>query len=149
MKVLFLDVDGVLNSAEWFAKQEPTKPLRLHEIDPKPVKRVLRVLEETGAKIVLSSTWRLVPELVERLRAVGLPIWDVTPSSDSGHRATEIRTWLATRLGTRFAIIDDDADAGEGDDLRPYFVRTHWKHGMYGKHEKALLAILNGEEPKR
>jgi len=147
MKVLFLDVDGVLNSADWFHKLDPKVKGAIHELDPKAVKRVQHVLEVTGAVIVLSSTWRKLPELRKIIEAAGLPIFDITPSHDDGHRGDEIIAWLEAWHGVEaFAIIDDDTDAGEGCagacSLAPRFVRTHWKHGMYGKHEKQLIAIL-------
>jgi HAD domain in Swiss Army Knife RNA repair proteins len=147
MKVLFLDVDGVLNSADWFHKLDPKVKGAIHELDPKAVKRVQHVLEVTGAVIVLSSTWRKIPNLTA---AIGLPIYDVTPVHDSGHRGTEIRMWLNAHPDIEtFAIIDDDADAGDGHNalipgppLKSRFVRTHWKHGMYGRHEKKLIELL-------
>jgi hypothetical protein len=147
VKVLFLDVDGVLNSAEWFAKQpamSPKMPLFLCAVDPKPVRRIQNVLSATGAVIVLSSTWRLVPEYVQVLRAAGLPIHDVTPRIPDVPRWQEILSWLRCRdaAPVQFAILDDDPDAGDHPMLAPYFVRTHWKYGMYGKHERQLMEIL-------
>lgn len=138
MKVLFLDVDGVLNSAEWFARQMP--PVDMASCDPKAVKRVLRVLEQTGATLVLSSTWRHYPELLDKLKTVyGLPISDVTP--DTGHRGDDIELWLFDHPGVvAFAVIDDDTDAATAGN----FVRTHWKYGMYGKHERLLRELLSG-----
>lgn len=136
MKVLFLDVDGVLNSATWFASQPP---MAVTEVDATAVRRIQRIVAQTGAKVVLSSSWRHQPELVAQLRAAGVPIDDMTPRSEN--RGDEIRAWL---LGhpevTTFAILDDDADAGDYAPER--FVRTYWRTGMYGKHEKAVLALL-------
>lgn len=145
MKVLFLDVDGVLNSMEFFAKMPATKHLDM--VDPKPVRRVLRVLRATGAAIALSSTWRAYPALIDKLEEAGLPLCTLppTPQLPEGalHRHHEIRAWLAEYGPVeRFAIIDDDADAGAHPELAPYFVKTHAKYGMYGKHEKQLIEIL-------
>lgn len=145
MKVLFLDVDGVLNSADWFRQMDPTAHGIALELDPKAVRRIQRVIEQTGAKIVLSSTWRKHPFCVAAIEAAGLPIYDHTPDLSlqdrNTPRAHEIRLWLATHPEVEaFAIVDDDSDAGQGLEAR--FVRTRWKHGLYGKHEKALLALL-------
>ena len=74
--VLFLDVDWVLNSATWFASKGP---MSVTEVDPRAVRRVQRIVAKTGAKIVLSSSWRGSAELEEKLRAAGVPIDDVTP----------------------------------------------------------------------
>lgn len=140
MKVLFLDVDGVLNSLAWCAKQPAMKRAE-DMLDPQAVKRVIRVCEATGAVIVLSSSWRHAPNLVAKLREVGLPIIDVTPSLSDNPRWIEISAWLSRHKGEkveRYAIIDDDADA----DITDHFVRTYPKYGMYGKHEKQLMEIL-------
>lgn len=137
MKILFLDVDGVLNSAEFFCRNKHI--VRPSEVDPKAVKRILRVLEATGAQIVLSSSWRHVPELIERLIQAGLPIMDKTTVLLDQPRSAEIRAWLDEHPETTsFAIIDDDTDA----EIAGHFVRTRWKHGMYGKHEAMLIALL-------
>lgn len=58
MKVLFLDVDGVLNSrthpAFGFHKEAPG----LMGMAPEHGAILQEVLNSTGAKIVISSTWR-------------------------------------------------------------------------------------------
>ena len=54
MKVIFLDIDGVLN--------EDTTPTRTQScalfIDQEKLLRLKRIIDATQAKIVLSSTWR-------------------------------------------------------------------------------------------
>jgi len=49
MKLIFLDIDGVL----------ATQATRYNYLDVECVARLDRVLEATGAQIILSSTWRL------------------------------------------------------------------------------------------
>jgi HAD domain in Swiss Army Knife RNA repair proteins len=56
MKVIFLDVDGVLNS-----KKTPNPGKFPYIVDPILLSRLLELLRLTDAKIVLSSTWRLDP----------------------------------------------------------------------------------------
>ena len=61
MKVIFLDIDGVLNS-ETFSKDNHKVYLATGEIKPdvdeKAVQRLVTIIKETNAKIVLSSSWR-------------------------------------------------------------------------------------------
>ncbi len=52
--IIFLDIDGVLNGHNWSSSAES------NIIQPTPVKHLNRILEETGAKIVLSSSWRYI-----------------------------------------------------------------------------------------
>src|SRR5262245_22677615 len=63
-RVLFLDVDGVLNHEAAFT----TMKLGPAPIDPACVAQLDRVVEATGAKIVLSSAWRNLPGLERKLR---------------------------------------------------------------------------------
>lgn len=165
MKVLFLDIDGVLNSAEWFLSGVPKN---IWDLDPKAVRRLKRILEATGAKVVLSSAWRKYPKEVAHLRTL-FDIHDMTPvmttflgcthrRPDGGPqhgadnctdplthpvpRHEEISAWLAAHPEvTAFAIVDDDPDAGRIHPDR--YVRTYWRHGMYGKHERALTELLS------
>lgn len=147
MKILFLDVDGVLNSAQWFASQDKTKDT--WTVDPKAVKRITRLCAETDTKIVLSSTWRKYDTCLQVLANAGLFIYEHTPLlPHDAHRGGEIEQWLYQHMEEvrKFAIVDDDTDAGEGEymgvSLKNFYVRTHWKFGLYGKHERLLKELL-------
>lgn len=147
MKALFLDVDGVLNSEQWFTSVTPTDDdyLGLRSLDPAAVRRLLRVLNATGAIVVLSSTWRLVDDYIITLQAAGIPISDITPRIASNNRGYEIASWF--RLPDRheidkFAIVDDDADAGDHG-LRPWLVQTKWECGLTDADADALIAMLS------
>jgi hypothetical protein len=56
MKVIFLDIDGVLN-----CKKTPNPRKFPYVVDRKLLRRLKRLLDRTGAKAVLSSTWRYDP----------------------------------------------------------------------------------------
>lgn len=60
MKVVFLDIDGVLNHCDTRHNVSPTttEPLPI-PIAPECMVRLNRLIAETGAKIVISSSWRL------------------------------------------------------------------------------------------
>ena len=61
MKIIFLDNDGVLNYTNWYVSDQNPGNLSGQDgdIDPLCVDRVLRICKETGAKIVMSSDWRI------------------------------------------------------------------------------------------
>ena len=62
MKVIFLDIDGVLNSVNTFKKryEEHQKINKWTlEIDLKMLENLKEIVEKTDAKIVLSSSWRV------------------------------------------------------------------------------------------
>ena len=60
MKIIFLDIDGVLNSDTW----EKSKAFKngvypSNSFDPFSVQLLNNIINETQAKVVLTSTWRL------------------------------------------------------------------------------------------
>ena len=68
MKVLFLDIDGVLNNDKTFEEvHDYYVKTGYHkvEIGLDMVERLFKIIEATGAKIVLSSSWRLGWNLIE------------------------------------------------------------------------------------
>ena len=119
MKVIFLDLDGVLNSRAYDRKRNWDE---LTAIDETRLPILKSIVEATGAKIVFSSTWRVhwnkdLKEcdgdgvyIVETFAKFGLEIYDKTP--DLGlyaERRDEIKSWLegAGEEIESFVIIDD------------------------------------------
>ncbi len=140
--VLFLDCDGVLNSEQYYlANRDKFTEFNL---DPKAVACIREVLAKSGAKVVLSSTWRHFPDAVLHLEKVGIPIWDHTPrTGGTGERGDDIRSWLDEHPEiTRFAIVDDDEDAGSQPELAARFVRTSWESGLGPDDGLRLVALL-------
>ena len=112
-RYLFLDIDGVLNTDELLIK---------HGIDficDDRVAILKKIIDSTGAFIVLSSDWRRKPEDRELVKIAlakhGLEFIDCTPfarkMSQFFFRYQEISMWLEDKLVTKFAIIDDLDDA--------------------------------------
>lgn len=138
MRVLFLDIDGVLNNAASLAEG-------IHLL-PEKVLLVRRVCEETGAEVVISSSWRIIydlqvlRELIYRAGGRGIKINDVTPNI-SNFRGHEIKEWLDQRPEvTKYAIIDDDADMLPSQ--HQYLVQTSHMCGITSLEVKQLIEIL-------
>jgi hypothetical protein len=100
MRVLFTDIDGVLNP-HWRTKWS------------KPAISIYNQLcEQFDLKIVITSTWRLnhtIEELQEIFTKQGIttPIYDFTPHIDQADRGIEIKEWLNNNAVDNFVIIDD------------------------------------------
>lgn len=91
MKVIFLDVDGVLNSDEFFYNNKDNS-----YIDEKTVRLLKKAVEETGAKVVVSSSFRYTRsfgKVQEILLRNGIT-FDKTPFLDN-ERGKEIKQWIA------------------------------------------------------
>jgi len=135
MKIIFLDIDGVLNSELTnYSKEYPDGPKGSSFIDENLVTILNNIIEKTGAKIVLSSSWRksrTVEEMQELLEFKGFkgeiigktPILVFKSNIEGGYhnsvpRGCEIKAWLEISkeiLGdkmskVRYAILDDDSD---------------------------------------
>lgn len=154
-RVLFLDIDGVLNHRAIFLPSRQGSPLC-----PEAIARLRLVVMRTACRVVLSSTWRMLPHHVAQLRqAGGFPAahedWRTVelPVEMRGglihpdhHRGREIAEWLSRHPDTsRFAIVDDDDDMLP--EQRPFFVRTSFDHGLLDDHAEQLVRILIGARP--
>lgn len=150
MKVLFLDVDGVLNHRACFKPSRGGAPLC-----PDAVQRLQHLVRRTGCKVVLSSTWRVLEHHTAKLRADGgFPEphddWRTVDNPvamqngiivDPYHRGGEIAEWLSRHPEvTRYAIVDDDGDMLP--DQRPHFVQTSFETGLLDEHCERLAQIL-------
>lgn len=129
MKVIFLDFDGVLNHQCWWWRnplsETDNKAVREdQDIDPECVARLNALIAATGAKVVVSSTWRLcrtsemLQVILNRNGFTGDVIdktpcaWDMSEGGLLGkERGYEIRVWLDHHPEvTDFVVLDDDCD---------------------------------------
>lgn len=142
MKVIFLDVDGVLNCARYFKTRETPRDLKPKDIDPERVLILHRILEATGAKVVVSSSWRFDEESLALVKEASAPHFlDVTPRhARFEDRHAEIREWLGAHPEVeKYAILDDDACAGVGH--VDNFFKTEW-YGDHGGLNEAIGAAV-------
>ena len=124
LKVLFLDVDGVLNT---------TRAGRPMSLSKGCLRRLENVVEETNCHLVLSSSWRKYDDAFAHLNRVlryrQMIIISSTPVIHSASRGTEIAVWLNThRAVERYAIVDDDSDMLH--EQLPNFFQTDPDHGL-------------------
>ena len=132
MRIIFLDIDGVLNSEDWYRRRpniaqaemlfghEKTRQLSLRNLDPTAVARLNRIVSLTKAQVVVSSSWRhdlSLPRLREYLHHHGFEfqLMGATPDMTSyslwvgPDRGCEIRAWLDMLAETpSYVILDDE-----------------------------------------
>ena len=157
MKIIFLDIDGVLNSVRY----DCTKTESDGNIDKTRLPLLKELVDKTDAKIVLSSSWRIYWEsdkakcdsigkdIDETFSKFGLTIYDKTPYLTTNDRAREIRMWLLSQKENieNFVILDD-AFGGWGE-LSYNLVQTSALigKGLEENHINAALKILNFKTP--
>ena len=155
MKVIFLDIDGVLNSARFRGELGMSYFSRI--IDRRKMPLLKRIADETGALIVLSSSWRKfwnqgenqrdsAGQLIsDSFREYGLRIHSKTPVLENAGRDGEIRLWLEQHPYVDGYVILDDRDFGWSDALRAHFIRTDLAgDGLEENQVQPAIDILRG-----
>lgn len=155
-RILFLDIDGVLNSHAYWHRRPVIFRDRMHDLDREAVARLNTVLDRTGAVVVVSSTWRIIHnrlELQDMLTQYGFT-GRVLGCTTKKHmeRGLQIQQWLDDQARRAehsprhtvqsFAIVDDDADMAH---LMPHLVLTHLQGddgGLQDHHVERLVAML-------
>lgn len=144
MKIVFLDIDGVLNCRRtciaFGGIPHTTARNGRAGLDEVAIRLIGGIVRAAGAVVVLSSTWRKHSDWLEYGPALDLPIIDRTPSL-CGNRGTEIEDWLSRHPGVeRYAIIDDDSDMLAHQ--LPYFVHTSGINGFTWENALKLSELL-------
>lgn len=165
MKVLFLDIDGVLNCMyptpsqdhEWIDLDEWR-----YGFNPELVARLRYVVANTDCKIVISSSWRhhanyapYQPDrnwrdvLAEKLRRPREEVFaGETPTNDRGQRGLEIKRWLEEHDGEveNWCVVDDETVDIEPYLKSRYIVKTDMKCGLTKENADAIIKKLNKGE---
>ena len=158
-KVIFLDIDGVLNHIKG-----------KNYIEEDLLENLAMIVQKTEAKIILTSSWRryylswaqrAFPEerddfgwfLDDKLWSVGLHLSGVTPIIFDGPegRPFEIRRWLSRQGKLKSFVILDDEPFWKWNWLSPYVVETYddndsdWQHvsGLTKAKAEMAVRILN------
>ena len=153
MKVIFLDVDGVLNymgSKSYYGD--------VYFVEEEKVKLLAELVKASGAEIVLSSTWRLgfwdlcegketfdadlYQALSDALEEFDLNIFDCTGQSLST-RGEEIEAWLTKNgeMPEAFVILDDMGE-GQFGAYADHLIRTNYRTGLVHDDVKRAIGML-------
>lgn len=158
-KIIFLDIDGVLNSQKTFIDNHKWKKIfvkiktnniedivtrEMLDIDLDKVFMLRDICNLTGAKIVISSCWRNLTYYIlveEKLISLGLPIIGTTPYIDN-NRGEEIRKYLEENKVDNFIILDDDIFK-DFYELENYLIKTSfYEDGLtYDAVEEAVRVL--------
>lgn len=139
MKILFLDIDGVVNSAQTMK----SNPKQHWPLDPYLAFLVGRIALHTQCKVVLSSSWRYHPESVQQISERVTPIFECTPTDRTAAevRGHEIQRWLDAHPNVeKYAILDDDSDMLESQ--LPNFFQTSWELGITDEISDKIIKHL-------
>lgn len=107
------------------------------------LKQLKRLVDTTGAKIVVSSSWRLIPmamkNLTAQLEAHGMKVYDKTPHTGN-YRGDDITAWLNQHDDVdAYVILDDDSDMTTHMD---HLVKTDFETGLRHNHVDRAIEVL-------
>jgi hypothetical protein len=142
MKILFLDIDGVLKPARsyWLKPHKPDG-----NFDPLGVAAVNSICRETGAHVVFNTQWNTAGyarmTAIARAEGMTMPVMDITNfPGRTKDRDIGIRDWLAkTPLYIeRWCAMDDEAVAVEN------LVRVDYNNGISSQNYSDAVRLLGG-----
>lgn len=164
-KVLFLDIDGVLDTERHHEYSYKNGIDNSDEygylFDAVAVKNLERIVNETGADIVISSSWKYsgLSTLLDMWSERGLPgrVIDITPDTESDDfllnadlenmdflscKGYEIGEWLTAhgKNVCSYAILDDEQEMLP--EQQNYFVQTNPTVGITEEDAEKAIAIL-------
>lgn len=164
-KVLFLDIDGVLNSNFWNDSHQ-TEISDGTLIDEEKIRLLALLVKETGAKIILHSGWRFwfdaelkplcteAAKLSELLAKGSLHISGVTPDLTTEEirktkkfslvKADEILTWIKLHNDVTEWVVLDDLDL-HNNQIRQHQVQTDQTIGLTLEDVKLAVKMLTGD----
>ena len=148
-KIIFLDIDGVLNTEQqqWKCQIEGIPPADKfgYTFDPKAVYYLGEILNITDTEIVLSSSWKFLgmSVLQDMWQARRLPgtITDITPDNQEG-KGLEIKEWLEKQQNDidNYVILDDEDVALPEQQV--HFVKCNPQFGVNKKVMEAVLRVF-------
>ena len=127
MRVIFLDIDGVLNTCKTVERWRGCIG-----IDAALARRFAKLQDVTGAGVVLTSTWRLSRNWKSTMRKNGVVgIFDKTPDLPGRKRGEEIEAWITAHSDVAvYAILDDASDMLPH---QPHFKTSFYRGGLTEK----------------
>lgn len=156
IKIIFLDVDGVLNSA--YTRDTCGRYIG---IEDKKVSLLKEIVDKSGAKIILVSTWKeywykdgfkqeqdyMANYLDEKLAKQGLKIVDKTDDYNSFDRGDGILEYISElqEVGIevdKFVILDDEMFDYKKTKLTSNLIQTSYLEGLKEKHVRRAIEKL-------
>lgn len=167
MNYIFLDIDGVMNNYEdWMNKvNNKTEEFHSHRMFcDKAWLMLSEVCTITGAKIVLSSSWRLslhktndgikskydnpdalTVKLLDYFHKYNIPLVDIT-TNYYDHRGKQIKEYIKRNLFAtdKYVVIDDEDCDIKGYIPKETMIKTEFKTGLLQEHCDYIINYFRG-----
>ena len=158
MKVIFLDIEGVLNSEKFLNNNKD------QVVDRERVRILKSIVDKTGAVIIMSSGWRLCfdenmlpqdgysKELYEVLCEFNINLFGKTPDFSTEEirsrktfshvKANEIIAWLDENKNVEKYVVIDDLDL-KNEEINSHLVKVNGEIGITEEDAKVVINIIN------
>ena len=154
MKIIFLDFDGVMDTAYYdhiLSKEGlPENDSYGTVFDPDCVQNLKEIIDKTGADIVVTSSWKYFmtyKDFLDMWESRGLPgfVTDVTPTpSVRRNRGDEIDAWLdECDVECQYVIIDDLDGSNFNEHQIPRLLVVNPFNGIDEEIKERAIALLN------
>ena len=148
MRIIFLDIDGVMNSVDTTLAFSGGGLNRKKRLDPVSIGLLKKLCDETNAKIVISSTWRLGRTIQDFIDIFSTYNWKDAPvigktvvlNYKGRTRGDEIQCWIEENNVQEYVILDDDSDMLQSQKHR--FVHVSNVNGFRSKHYCQCLRLF-------
>ncbi len=155
MRVVFLDIDGVLNSYRTTVKT-PEGCVGISDTLCKKLRRLIDSAQDpdNDVKVVLTSSWKYMDTsdddykyMISKLRKAKAEPIGITcePDNNSLKRGQGITSYLSEHTEVVQYVILDDYMFDMSDDLAQHLVLTDECVGLTDSDIEAAINILNGE----
>lgn len=140
MKLLFLDIDGVLNTVR--SNEVLGRARTVGNLDPIALGLVQEAVKKTGAVVCLCSDWKFAHNYMELGKQLNLPILFETPdfSKENKYRGDEIQAVVDELRPEKFAILDDEEHGHEYDGMQ--YINVAEEYGVSFTDYLLLLEYL-------
>ena len=156
MKIIFLDFDGVMDTVNYnhyLSQQRLPGDDEFGTIfDPNCIQNLKRIVDETGAEIVICSSWKYYmtyQDFLDMWSARGLPgfVRNVTPTSkESRKRGDEIDAWLnECHDECQYVIIDDFDSRHFNEHQLSHLLVVNQFNGLDEETTEKAIRMLNAE----
>lgn len=158
MKVLFLDIDGVVNDSNtWLPYVIGSKGVAIEDVpfqdwcsqfQPELVAKVNQIVDQTGAQVVLSSSWRkyhTLERINQYLVSAGATFQVIDHTNLYLKRFAAIKRWLNDHPEVKtYVILDDESQSWEDPYPRLIQAETYPQVGLTDSEVKFAIKVLNG-----
>lgn len=147
--ILFLDIDGVLNSHKYLKENDlEDKDTYFPQVDPARVQLIKELCDKVPSlRIVMNSSWNATMKLSDYQEMFSK--YNLSPDKlidctrDDLDKDLGIEDWLKKHLPTNFVILDDDMIYDHDNQLSFHQVKTSFYIGLKADHIPVILELLH------